>query len=71
MGNTLRRVARHTQGVPAARTPRLPAEERRRQLLDAALELLATDGFDAVNVEPVARKAGLDRPSQAPWEHIA
>lgn len=48
--------------MPAARTPRLPAEERRRQLLDAALELLATDGFDAVNVESVARKAGVTRP---------
>lgn len=44
------------------RTPRLPPEERRRQLLDAALELLATDGFDAVNVESVARKAGVTRP---------
>ncbi len=48
--------------MPAARTPRLPAEERRRQLLDAALELLAEDGFDAVNVESVARKAGVTRP---------
>ncbi len=48
--------------MPAARTPRLPAEERRKQLLDAALELLATDGFDAVNVESVARKAGVTRP---------
>lgn len=48
--------------MPAARTPRLPPEERRRQLLDAALDILATDGFDAVNVESVARRAGVTRP---------
>ncbi len=45
-----------------ARTPRLPASERRRQLLDAALEILATEGFDAVNIEAVARQAGVTRP---------
>lgn len=46
----------------STRTPRLPPEERRRQLLDAALGLLAEDGFDAVNVESVARRAGVTRP---------
>lgn len=46
----------------SGRTPRLPAGERRRQLLDAALELLAEEGFDAVNVESVARRAGVTRP---------
>ncbi len=45
-----------------ARTPRLPASERRRQLLDAALDILAEEGFDAVNVESVARRAGVTRP---------
>ena len=45
-----------------ARTPRLPASERRRQLLDAALDILATEGFDAINVESVARRAGVTRP---------
>ena len=44
------------------RTPRLPPAERRRQLLDAALEILAEEGFDAVNVEAVARRAGVTRP---------
>jgi AcrR family transcriptional regulator len=48
--------------APSGRTPRLPAGERRRQLLDAALEILATQGFDAVNVESVARRAGVTRP---------
>lgn len=45
-----------------ARTPRLPPEERRRQLLDAALEVLAEEGFDALTVEAIARRAGLTRP---------
>ena len=45
-----------------ARTPRLAPEERQRQLLDAALEVLATDGFEAVTVEAVARRAGVTRP---------
>ncbi len=48
--------------TPSGRTPRLPAGERRRQLLDAALEILADEGFDAVNVESVARRAGVTRP---------
>lgn len=45
-----------------ARTPRLPPEERRRQLLDAALQVLAEEGFDALTVEAIARRAGLTRP---------
>ena len=45
-----------------ARTPRLAPEERQRQLLDAALDVLASEGFDAVTVEAVARRAGVTRP---------
>jgi AcrR family transcriptional regulator len=45
-----------------ARTPRLAPEERRRQLLDAALEVLVTEGLDALSVEAVARRAGVTRP---------
>lgn len=45
-----------------ARTPRLAPEERQRQLLDAALEVLAAEGFDAVTVEAVAGRAGVTRP---------
>lgn len=44
------------------RTPRLAPEIRRRQLLDAALEVLAEDGFDALTVEAVAQRAGVTRP---------
>jgi AcrR family transcriptional regulator len=48
--------------TPAPRTPRLPPEVRRRQLLDAALDVLTEVGFDAVTVEAVAQRAGVTRP---------
>lgn len=44
------------------RTPRLPPEIRRRELLDAALDVIYEQGFDAVSVEAVARRAGVTRP---------
>ncbi|HEU4977407.1 MAG TPA: helix-turn-helix domain-containing protein [Solirubrobacteraceae bacterium] len=44
-----------------ARAPRVPQRERRRQLLDAALAVLAEDGFGALSMEAVARRAGVDR----------
>jgi AcrR family transcriptional regulator len=40
---------------------RMPRTERREQLLDAALELLAERGFDALNMEAIARRAGVNR----------
>lgn len=47
---------------PSPRTPRLPPQVRREQLLDAALDLITDEGFDALNVEAVARRAGVTRP---------
>lgn len=44
------------------RTQRLPPEVRRRELLDAALDVITEDGFDALSVEAVARRAGVTRP---------
>jgi AcrR family transcriptional regulator len=44
------------------RTPRLAPELRRAQLLDAALDVVAERGFDAVTVEAVAQRAGVTRP---------
>ena len=38
------------------------AEARREQLLDATKELVAEDGFHAVSIEAVARRAGITRP---------
>src|ERR687891_58260 len=40
-------------------SPRRPREERREQLLDAALRVLDADGFGALTVEGVAREADL------------
>jgi AcrR family transcriptional regulator len=44
------------------RTPRLAPEDRRAQLLDSALDVLAEHGFTAINVEAVAKAAGVTRP---------
>jgi AcrR family transcriptional regulator len=45
-----------------AYAPRLPPEERREQLLDAALEVIAEEGYGGVSIEAVARGAGVSRP---------
>lgn len=42
--------------------PRLPAAERREQLLDVAMHLVAEDGWSAISMEAVARAAGVTRP---------
>lgn len=42
--------------------PRLPAEQRREQLLDAALAVALQRGFHAVTVDGVAKEAGVTRP---------
>jgi len=39
----------------------MPRAQRREQLLDVTLALLAQEGFDALNVEAVARRAGVNR----------
>jgi AcrR family transcriptional regulator len=41
---------------------RLPPEERRRQLLDATLKLIAEDGYQGVSMEAIARAAGVTKP---------
>lgn len=40
----------------------MPIEQRREDLLDAALRVLARDGYGAVSVEVIAREAGVTRP---------
>lgn len=42
--------------------PRLPPEERREQLLDAALSLIAEEGYESVSMEGIARRAGVTKP---------
>jgi len=46
--------------VPA--TPRLPAAERRRQLLDVALETFGRDGFHLTSMNELAEAAGVTKP---------
>jgi AcrR family transcriptional regulator len=41
---------------------RLPAGERREQLLDVTKAMVAARGFHAVSIEAVAREAGISRP---------
>jgi AcrR family transcriptional regulator len=40
-------------------SPRVPREERREQILDAALSLVADHGFGGVSMEAVAREIGI------------
>jgi AcrR family transcriptional regulator len=40
----------------------MSAEERRRQLLDVTRAIVAEQGFHAVSIEAVARRAGITRP---------
>lgn len=42
--------------------PRLPPEQRREQLLDAALALVARQGYGAVTMQDVAQGAGVAKP---------
>ncbi|WP_279581497.1 TetR/AcrR family transcriptional regulator [Fodinicola feengrottensis] len=42
--------------------PRAPVEERRKQLLDAALKLVVSEGHTAATMEAVARQAGVSKP---------
>jgi AcrR family transcriptional regulator len=42
--------------------PRLPPEQRREQLLDAALSVIVELGYSGVSIEAVARTAGVTRP---------
>ena len=41
---------------------RMTGEQRRQQLLDATKEIVVADGFHAVSIEAVARRAGITRP---------
>ncbi len=47
--------------TPAEPRRRVPQAERREQLLDVALTLVAEDGFAALSMEAIARRAGVNR----------
>ena len=40
----------------------MPPEERREQLLDATLALIAETGYESVSIEGIARRAGVTKP---------
>jgi len=47
----------------------MPPEQRREQLVDAALEVILAQGYAGVSVEAVARAAGVTRP--VVYDHFA
>lgn len=51
--------------TPASRqrAPRLPAEERRKQILDAAVDVFARTGYGAAGTADIARAAGIGEPT--------
>src|SRR5437588_4684347 len=42
--------------------PRMPPEQRREQLIDAALSVILQHGYGGVSIEAIARAAGVTRP---------
>ncbi len=42
--------------------PRMPPEQRREQLIDAALSVILELGYSGVSIEAIARSAGVTRP---------
>jgi AcrR family transcriptional regulator len=42
--------------------PRMPPEQRREQLIDAALRVIVEQGYEGVSIEAIARTAGVTRP---------
>ncbi len=48
---------------PASRAPRLPAEERRRQILDAAISVFGRQGYAAAGTAGIAAAAGIGEPT--------
>lgn len=43
-------------------TRRMPAAQRRQEILDAALRIIARDGYAAVSIEAIARELDVTRP---------
>ena len=63
---TARKAANGASSMaPRLRRPyaaRVPIEQRRDQLLDAAIAVIVRDGFDKVSIEAIASEAGVTRP---------
>src|SRR3981081_539528 len=50
------------------KSPRMAAQDRRRQILDVAAAMVAAHGFHNVSIEAVAQGAGISRP--VVYEHF-
>lgn len=42
--------------------PRMPREQRQQQVLDAAIAIIARDGYEGVSIDAIAKEAGVTRP---------
>ncbi|WP_067439033.1 TetR/AcrR family transcriptional regulator [Nocardioides jensenii] len=53
-----------TQTAPRRRpyAARVPIEQRREQILDAAIAIIDRDGYDRVSIDAIAKEAGVTRP---------
>src|SRR5258705_1248660 len=47
---------------PRPRSSRLPRHERRRELLDAGLEVFVSQGYHAAAMDDIAERAGVSKP---------
>lgn len=61
----IRDTMSHLSDSPSAKrryAPRMPVAQRREHLLDAALRVLAREGYEKVSVGAIASEAGVTRP---------
>lgn len=61
MNQRLEKLKSPSDGVPALTRLRLPAEMRVHQILDAALQAFANEGYAATRIDDIARLAGLSK----------
>ena len=61
-GRPIRWPDDHAHADDAAAPKRLPADRRRQQLLDVALELFAERGYNATTMDDTAEAAGVTKP---------
>ncbi len=55
-------IVTETTGKRRPYAARVPLEERREQLLDAAIAIIVRDGYDGISIDAIAREAGVTRP---------
>lgn len=58
----LNSVKRDTVSQTKRYAPRMSVDDRREQLMDAALHVIVRDGYDQVTIEAISQEAGVTRP---------